>query len=171
MKEKEPSQTYWSKDIFGAEIERNGGVVVVRFKIHQQKEKYWNSSNEIIPLSERRGERVYFHNRPYIPYGQGFMSEQPIGQAQAWYYPSSSTLVLWECFLHEWVRGENPLEDKLLSGVWDAWENFIGAECPGAERIATPSWEPVYPTEVWRKFLRDKGYRPFNQRAYVKKLK
>jgi hypothetical protein len=27
-----------------------------------------------------------------------------IGQAQAWYYPQDSTIVLWECFLHEFVR-------------------------------------------------------------------
>jgi len=171
MIEKEIEKPYWEKDVTAFEMERSGGVLAVRFRLHQAWEKYWDRSNEIIPLPKRPGERLYFHAKPYIPYGRGFMSQQPIGQAQAWFYPESRDLILWECYLSEWVRGKNPLEDKLLQGVWDGWEKYIISESRGVKRIITPSWEPIYDDKTWKEFLGAKGYQHLNHKAYAKPIK
>jgi hypothetical protein len=40
-----------------------------------------------------------------------------IGNAQAWYYPDDRVLVLWECFLHDFVRDLPLLFPRASSNV------------------------------------------------------
>ena len=40
--------------------------------------------------------------------------QREIGQAQAWYYPADHLLVLWECFLEDPFRQDEPTADELL---------------------------------------------------------
>ncbi len=164
-------------------------------RVHESIEPYHRGDREIIPLSQPRGHRRYFHSKPYIlepeislsvdlyqqPAPDGSVGQvaesrweglrhQDIGQAQAWYYPDDATLVLWECYLHERYQNEPPIEDALLGAVWRTWEHCLLTRCPEAQRIATPSWEPLSHPDHWREFLAAQGYQLFDERAYLKEV-
>ena len=72
-------------------------------RFHTSQERYASLETEIIPLREKTGERTYILMHPYVHepslrQARG-LREKPVGNAQAWYYPSDTMLVLWECFL------------------------------------------------------------------------
>jgi hypothetical protein len=104
----------------------------------------------IEPVSHLKGTRLYIHMKPFVlfpdirltiglypqPNAAGAigevvsaheqkMKEVEIGQAQAWYYPQDSTIVLWECFLHEFVRNKPLLEDANMRALWEGLARFL----------------------------------------------
>ncbi len=113
-------------------------------KIASSEEQYEASRHEIIPISEKKGQRTYVMLQPYIrepkltltvglytnpkyyadqdsPIGEviganheGFREAQ-VGNAQAWYYHTDKTIVLWECFFDERFRTHPliPSQDQL----------------------------------------------------------
>jgi hypothetical protein len=162
------------------------------------EERYHRSEGtEIVPLQERSGTRIYVMARPYIlepdytltlgmyprpvegdAIGEVLttewrgMRERQMGQAQAWHYPAERSLILWECFLDEWCRKEDPRTDETLRALWTGFEGFLLKQIPGVERIATPSWEPLYDKdkEIWHDFLRSVGYECIKPRAFGKNV-
>jgi hypothetical protein len=52
---------------------------------------------------------------------EGFRDVQ-IGSAQAWYYPEDKVLVLWECFLHDFVRDAPLRKDPNMAHLWTGKE-------------------------------------------------
>jgi hypothetical protein len=165
-------------------------------KAHISEERYHRSEGaEIIPLHEKSGTRIYVMARPYIlepdytltvgmyprpaernAIGEVLatewrgMRQREVGQAQAWFYPSARTLVLWECFLEAWCRHEDPRTDETLHALWTGFEGFLLQHAPGVERIVTPSWEPLYDQDkqAWPHFLRSVGYQLIGPRAFGK---
>jgi hypothetical protein len=132
-------------------------------KAHISEERYHRSEGvEIVPLQEKSGTRIYVMARPYIlepdytltvgmyprPTEQGAigevlatdwvgMKERVVGQGQAWLYTQECTLVLWECFLDDWYRKEDPRTDETLRALWTGFEGFLLKKLTGVERIAT----------------------------------
>ena len=132
----------------------------VRGKIHISDERYFDKYDEIIPLSQRTGKRTYVMMHPYVlepiltftvglykkpkqfadqeaaigetlgmPKQEG-VREMQTGNAQAWYYPDESTVVLWECFLENFVR-DHPLPvDPNMQKLWRGFEKFLIEQFP-----------------------------------------
>ena len=149
-----------------------------------------------MPLQAKSGTRIYVMARPYIlepdyrisiglyqqPAREGAIAEvtssdwvgmrqREVGQAQAWLYPQERTLVLWECFLEDWYRSEDPRTDENLKALWLGFESFLLRTLPQrVDRIATPSWEPLYnqDKQAWPEFLEALGYIRIGDRAYGK---
>lgn len=98
------------------------------------------------------------------------MRQREVGQAQAWMYPQERTLVLWECLLEHWYRKEDPRTDETLKVAWLGFERFLLQHLPRVERIATPSWEPLYDEDkhAWPEFLDGMGYQRVGARSYSK---
>ena len=93
-----------------------------------------------------------------------------LGNAQGWCYPADRIIMLWECFLEDWCRRPDPVEDPLLERSWVSFEYALIGMLPQAERIATPSWEDLYPRDVWRTFLVQQGYEPESPAVFGKAL-
>jgi hypothetical protein len=132
-------------------------------RFHISGERFRQTSLEIIPLKEKEGKRVYVLMHPFVyepyfnftvklndkpkhyhdqesPIGQVVHSRQngfrevAIGSAQAWYYPTDKTVVLWECFFHS-PFSTNPLsEDVNMKKLWKGFERWLIAQFgpPGA---------------------------------------
>ncbi len=97
------------------------------------------------------------------------LQEREIGNAQAWYYPAEKALVLWECYLFEPYAQKDPLEDPLLTTVWQGFEKQLLKELPEATKIYT-TYEPIYDRPVYKTFLAKQGYRPVEKVAFVKEV-
>lgn len=172
----------------------------IRLKAHVSRERYNRTEGaEIVPLQHKNGTRIYVMAKPYIlepdyrltiglypqPTKQGAIGEvtgsdwvgmrqRDVGQAQAWLYPQERTLILWECFLEDRYRQEDPRSDENLKAVWSGFESFLLRTLPQPiERIATPSWEPLYDQdkEIWPRFLEGLGYARIGNRTYGKSAK
>jgi hypothetical protein len=98
------------------------------------------------------------------------MRHREIGNAQAWYYPGDRLVVLWECYLNDWCRQENPVTDPALSTVWAGFEGLVRDRFAEAARIVTPSWEDLYEKVDWQQFLAGQGYEPVSPKAFGKEL-
>jgi hypothetical protein len=170
----------------------------IRLKAHVSEEAYHRGEgDEIVPLHTKKGTRIYVMARPYIlipdytfaigmypqPTKQGAIGEvigsewvgmrqQEIGQCQAWNYVEDKTLVLWEAYLHDWCRADDPRTDETLHTLWTGFEGFLLWQLSQHkfERIATPGWEPLYrqDTEAWPAFLGSLGYKRIGERAFGK---
>jgi hypothetical protein len=139
-------------------------------------------------------KRTYFHAKPFILLPQmtltigltrpkvdsseigrvigsdvKHLQEQEIGNAQAWYYPEDKALVLWECYLFEPYRKDDPLQDPLLDAVWQGFEETLLKELPDTDKIFT-TYEPIYERPVYKTFLATHGYRPIKKAAFVKEV-
>jgi hypothetical protein len=98
------------------------------------------------------------------------LQERELGNAQAWYYPEEKALVLWECYLFEPFRKDNPLKDPLLAIVWAGFENALLKALPNITKIYT-TYEPIYDRLVYKTFLKKMQYRPLEKVAFVKEVK
>jgi hypothetical protein len=82
---------------------------------------------------------------------------------------TTSSFIIWECYLFDHYRKDNPIEDEALATIWAGFENLLLEYERGAERIATPAWEPIYEKgTLWKDFLIARGYHPFNEQAFTK---
>ena len=176
---------------FGSEL------VQVRGKMHQNEEQYSlrPAERDIEPITHLRGMRQYIHMKPFVlipditftiglypqpgPGGaigevvgaqERKQREVEIGQAQAWYYPRDKTIILWECFLHEFVRDKPLLEDPNMRDLWHSFARFLRKHFVGATRITTPFHDPLFRTEEYHEFLRSLGYEQVAKAAYGKSI-
>lgn len=188
---------FWHRDEPIGEGRFYDEQAIIRLKAHISQEHYHRSEGaEIVPIQERSGTRIYVMARPYIlepdyrisiglyqqptqegPIGEVTsadwvgMRQREVGQAQAWLYPQERTLVLWECFLEDWYRKEDPRTDENLKAIWLGFERFLLRHLPRqVDRIATTSWEPMYDQDgqAWPDFLEAIGYHRVGLRAYSK---
>jgi hypothetical protein len=185
---------YWQTDVGLGEGHFYGEAYDVRVRLHRSQERYFGQE-ELVALGSRSDDRVYFNAQAYIleprialtidayaaaaPSGaigevesaewEG-MAHRQIGSAQAWYYQADRTLVLWECYLEEWCRQQDPTTDGNLQRLWNGFERLLLAQIGGARRIATPSWEDIYDLRSWRRFLELQGYQRLGQRSYLKEI-
>jgi hypothetical protein len=193
----EELDSYWQSDEALCEGYAFGEQATIRLKAHISQEHYHRSEgSEIVPIQTGSGTRIYVHAKPYIlepdyrisvglyqqPTQEGAVGEvtgadwvgmraREVGQAQAWLYPDERTLVLWECFLEDWYRKEDPRTDENLKTIWLGFEGFLLRNLPQqVDRIATPSWEPLYDLtgQAWPEFLEGMGYVRIGERAYGK---
>jgi hypothetical protein len=196
MHEREPimieDDAYWSHDLVLGEARVGDELSLVRGKVHVSDEAY-RDQHTLFPLTHAQGERTYVQAWSYIleptttltvdlipsPTTASAIGEvtdaawtglQPrrLGTAQAWAYPADRLLVLWECVLDDWVRQDSPLTDPVLTTVWTGFERVLIRWFPGAERIATPSWEDLYERPAWQQFLAGQSYTPLTPGWFVK---
>jgi hypothetical protein len=187
---------YWSHDLLLGEARIGRETSLVRLKLHASEEPYRRrAAADIVSLAHPAGVATYVHARPYVlepvitltigvfpaPTDQGVIGEveradwegmrhRDIGSAQAWYYPADRVIVLWECYLADWCRQENPLTDRALQVVWTGFEGLLRDRFPEAMRIVTPSWEDLYEKVDWQQFLGGQGYEPVSPQAFGKAL-
>ena len=57
--------------------------------------------------------------------------------AQAWYYPTDKTIVLWECFFEERFRKDPLPEDLNMQKLWQSFERYLLQMFPQASTLAT----------------------------------
>jgi len=170
-------------------------------RFHTSDERYFDGSREIIPLTERRGQRTYVMMHPYVlepkltftvglytkpkqyadqesPLGEVISSnneglrEVQVGNAQAWYYPADKTLVLWECFFDDRFRKLPLPEDTNMQHLWRAFEHYLLKQFPQATTLATPFNDPIAESiDEYQAFLKTLGYSPLAQGAFGKKVR
>ncbi|MDP9409352.1 MAG: hypothetical protein M3P70_02435 [Actinomycetota bacterium] len=183
---------YWTEDLEIGVTELDGEPYGVRLRVASQRERYWEGQ-ELVPVT-RRGERLYVHAQAYILWpvitltaglpaaaaggalgvvlDSEYTGVRPveIGDAQGWYYPEDRTAVLWECLVGESYRAADPSADRLLALLWEGFERVLLERSPGARRIVSPSWEPLYEPPAWHRFLEGRGYAPVAERAWGKEV-
>jgi hypothetical protein len=161
---------YYTLDtsLFNGQFRYFGGELVqVRGKVHQSEERYSlrKAETDVEPIQTLRGTRTYIHIKPFVlvpditltvglyrePQSTGAIGEVleaherkhrevEIGQAQAWYYPTDKTIVLWECFLNNFVREKPLLEDPSMRYLWENVARFLqGAVSRGNQDHHTTS--------------------------------
>jgi hypothetical protein len=183
MSEREPTtDRYWTEDLLLAELRLPEAPALVRLQLHQAEEPIPDRPS-LVPLAHPMGSRVYVHAQPYVlepaltltveiqpaPPIPGIigrvvdrtwegMRHIAIGQAQAWFYPGDRLLMLWECYLFDPYRQDDPVRDPALAVLWRGFEDKLVTRFPAAERIATPAWEDLYPRPAWQAFLARQGY-------------
>ena len=57
---------YWNSNTILGDGSIDGERSLIHLRMHRSEETYEHSINELFPLSSRRGNRVYFHAKPYI---------------------------------------------------------------------------------------------------------
>jgi hypothetical protein len=173
----------------------------VHGRFHTSDERYFDESREIIPLTERRGQRTYVMMHPYVlesnltftvglytkpkqyadqesPIGEVIGStnaglrEVQVGNAQAWYYPTDKMIVLWECFFDSRFHKHPFATDANMQQLWQAFERYLLQKFPQAQTLATPFNDPIAESiEEYQGFLKSLGYSPLAKAAYGKKVR
>ena len=173
----------------------------VRGRFHTSEEQYSASAHEIIPISEKQGQRTYVMMQPYVlepkltitlglytkpkhyadqedeigktigqPKHEGFREVQA-GNAQAWYYDTDKTIVLWECFFDNRFRKHPLPEDTNMQKLWKGFEHWLISQFPQASTLATPFNDPIAASsEEYQVFLKALGYSPLAEAAFGKKV-
>jgi hypothetical protein len=194
MKQTTAPDAYWTHNLILGDSDVEEQKSLIRLHMHRSEETYEYSIENLFPLSSRRGNRTYFHAKPYILIPQmtltigltkpkadsgeigrvigsdvSKLQEREIGNAQAWYYPEDKALVLWECYQFEPYRKADPLIDPLLATVWQGFEKLLVKELPDTTKIYT-TYETVYERPVYETFLAKHGYRKIDKVAFVKEV-
>jgi hypothetical protein len=194
MQQPHDTDPYWTNNLILGEGDVEGHKSLIRLHGHRSEETYEHSIENLFPISARRGNRTYFHAKPYLLIPQmtltigltrpkadsddigrvigsdvTHLQEREIGNAQAWYYPADKALVLWECYLFEPFRQQDPRTDQLHATVWQGFEKALLEELPDTAKVYT-TYETVYERPVFKTFLRKMQYRPVDKVAFVKEV-
>jgi hypothetical protein len=170
-------------------------------RFHISDEKFIASKHEIIPITEKAGTRTYVMMQPFVlhpiltmtfrPYdkpkrytdqdssvgktvGQpkqvGFREAQ-VGNAQAWYYHTDKTIVLWECFFDRGFRRHPFSTDANMRQLWKGFERWLIQRFPQATTLATPFNDPIAESiDEYQSFLKTLGYSPIAEAAFGKSV-
>ncbi len=187
QRERDP---YWTEDVGlfeGRFRYTHGEPRIVRARMHRSEETYRLDAldREIVPVAAPTGTRTYVHLQPYLvvpdirltvdlapgPQPDGAIGavvaaeerggrQQPIGKAQAWFYPADGTLVIWECFLEDNLRDMPLAKDANMRRLWLAVEDYLTTRFPATMRLVTPFDDPLFETMTYRAFLASLGYTP-----------
>ena len=172
----------------------------VHGRFHTSDERSFDARHEIIPLTQRSGQRTYILMHPYVlepnfhvtvrlhdkpkhyadqesPIGEVIRSEHTgfrevaVGSGQAWYYPADKTIVLWECFFDGRFHKHPFATDTNMKQLWQAFERYLVQKFPKVETLATPFNDPIAESiEEYQDFLKTLGYSPLAEAAYGKKV-
>ena len=142
-------------------------------RFHTSEEQYSDSSQEIIPIKEKKGKRTYVMMQPFVlepkltftfglyknpkhyadqanvigkTLGQPKhegFKEVQIGNGQAWYYHKDKTIVLWECFFDSRFHKHPFQEDMNMQNLWKGFEHWLIKQFPQATTLATPFNDPI----------------------------
>ncbi len=189
MVEAEPC---WTEDLEIGVTELDGEPFGVRLRVASERERCWES-RELVSIA-RQSERLYVHAQAYILWpaitvtvglasaatggapgvvlDSDYTGVRPVevGDCQGWYYPEDGVAVLWECLVGDRYRAADPAHDPLLQLLWEGFERLLLERSPGARRVVTPSWEPMYEPPAWHRFLEGRGYSPVAERAWGKEV-
>lgn len=193
------SDNYWTIDtsLFDGQFRYFGKEPVqVRGKVHTEQERYRKSdiTQEITPIAITQGERTYLHLKPFVLIPDSILTvglypaprpggeigevlssqerrqkEVEIGNTQAWSYPDG-TLVLWECFLHDFVCIHALPDDPNMAMLWRSVEAFLLSQFSRAERIVTTAFDPMFDRDEYQAFLAALGYAPVAKAAWGKAI-
>jgi hypothetical protein len=193
------SDPYWTLDtrLFTGIFRSFGSdPVSVRGKIHTEQERYTRSdvNQEITPIAIPSGTRTYLHMKPFVlipdirltiglyrqpqpdaAIGEVISGQErrqkevEIGNVQAWSYPDG-TLVLWECFLHDFVRTLPLTADVNMQALWSSFEAFLAGQFTQSTQIVTMAYDPMFETDEYQAFLAARGYTPVAKAAWGKPL-
>jgi hypothetical protein len=193
------NEPYWTLDtsLFEGTFRYFGrDPVQVRGKVHTEQERYQRSdiNREITSIAVTQGTRVYLHMRPFVlipditltiglyrdpelggAIGEVIKSQErrqkevEIGNVQAWSYPDG-TLVLWECFLHDFVRTLPLTADVNMLALWRGFETFLAQQFPQAIQIVTTSHDPMFEDDEYQEFLATLGYAKVSKAAWGKAI-
>ncbi len=193
------SEPYWTLDtsLFTGTFRYFGSdPISVRGKVHTEQERYTRSdvNQEITPIAITSGTRTYFHMKPFVlipdviltiglyqqPQPSGAIGEVTskqerrqkeveIGNVQAWSYPDG-TLVLWECFLHDFVRVGALEDDANMAMLWCSVETYLAGQFPQSTQIATTAFDPMFETDEYQQLLAALGYAPVAKAAWGKAI-
>jgi len=172
----------------------------VHGRIHTSDERYFDGSHEILPLTQRRGQRTYVMMHPYVlepkltftvglynkpkqyadqesPIGEVIGSnheglrEAQVGNSQAWYYPADKTIVLWECFFDSRFHKHPFPTDTNMQKLWQSFEQWLIKQFPQASTLATPFNDPIAESiDEYQAFLKALGYSPIAEAAFGKRV-
>jgi len=95
--------------------------------------------------------------------------EVEVGNMQAWSHPDG-TLVLWECFLHDFVRTLPLQADTNMAELWRSVETFLVGQFAMATRITTTAFDPMFETDEYQQLLAALGYAPVAKAAWGKAI-
>ena len=138
-------------------------------RLHISEEKFSASKHEIIPIKEQVGKRSYVMMQPYVL--EPIFREAQAGKAQAWYYHSDKTIVLWECFFDRRFRRHPFDKDGNMQKLWKGFEHWLIKQFPKATILATPFNDPIAESiDEYQTFLKSLGYSPIAKAAFGKKL-
>jgi hypothetical protein len=105
------------------------------------------------------------------PQVQGFREAQ-VGNAQAWYYHTDKTIVLWECFFDSRFHKHPFAADTNMHQLWQSFERYLVQKFPHAQTLATPFNDPIAQSiEEYQGFLKSLGYSPIAEAAFGKKVR
>ena len=170
-------------------------------RFHFSEETYSHRRHEIIPLKAKEGTQTYVMMHPFVlepiltlsvglfqkqkhyadqesaigktigmPKQEGFREIQ-VGNAQAWYYHTDKTIVLWECFFDGRFSTHPFSEDTNMQKLWQGFEHWLIKKFPQATTIATPFHDPIAESiEEYQSFLKTLGYSPIAEAAFGKKI-
>ena len=165
------------------------------------EETYSHRRHEIIPLKAKEGTQTYVMMHPFVlepiltlsvglfqkqkqyadqasaigktigkPNQEGFREIQ-VGNAQAWYYHTDKTIVLWECFFDGRFSIHPFSDDTNMQKLWQGFEHWLIKQFPQATTIATPFHDPIAESiEEYQSFLKTLGYSPIAEAAFGKKI-
>ena len=157
--EREPElDPYWNDDHPLGDIYVAGALRPVQARSHIEHDRFRGRGSEtLFTLTEREGDYSYIQTRFYLTPVRHL--DVRLADAQAWYYPTDRTLVLWELLLSpQYARQRDPREDLLLRQLWLRYEEFLGERYTGADQFLT-TWEDEYDRDAWAGFLSAAGYR------------
>jgi hypothetical protein len=170
-------------------------------RFHISEETHLDSRGEIIPLSEKSGKRSYVMMHPYVlepiltfsvalynkpkhyadqesaigktveeAKQKGFRKVQ-VGSAQAWYYHTDKTIVLWECFFDERFSTHPFSNNENMKRLWKGFEHWLIKKFPQATTLATPFNDPIAESiDEYQAFLKILGYSPIAKAAFGKNI-
>ncbi len=170
-------------------------------RFHISEERFTASKHEIIPITEKGGKRTYVMMQPYVlepiltmtvglyntpkhyadqdsavgktigqPKQEGFREVQ-VGNAQAWYYHTDKTIILWECFFDSRIRRHPFSTDANMRQLWKGFERWLTQKFPAATTLATPFNDPIAESiDEYQAFLKTLGYSPIAQAAFGKTI-
>jgi hypothetical protein len=95
-----------------------------------------------------------------------------IGNAQASYYRTDKTIVLWECFFDRRFLKHPLPEDTNMQKLWQSFEHYLLTKFPQASTLATPFHDPIAESiDEYQEFLKTLGYSPLVQGAFGKRIR
>jgi hypothetical protein len=94
------------------------------------------------------------------------------GNAQAWYYHTDKTIVLWECFFDDRFLKHPLPQNANRQNLWQSFEHYLLTKFPQASTLAVPFHDPIAESiDEYQAFLKTLGYSPLAQDAFGKRIR
>jgi hypothetical protein len=158
---------------FGHSLERNSLKAAKGTRIYMLMHPYVIEPNRMMTLAlnpKHYADAGTVLGKVSGTHIEGFRDVK-IGNAQAWYYPDDRVLVLWECFLHDFVRDLPLRKDPHMALLWSGFEEWLINRYQETVKILTPWADPIWQAKEYQSFLRKQGYKREHNGIFTKLLK